>query len=432
MVSFELLLDRALATASDSELNARYDGEKTLSQIGVSVPPNVRALETVVNWCRLTVDTMAEVLMVEGFESATMPEVSLERIWSVWQSANMRTLSHLAHIEALTQGVAYAIVGGRYRGGRLTGIRTIIIPKDATAIVVDDDGNVVEAVVGFTSSTEYGSTVEKAAYYTPNMVEVFQKVQGSWVKMSTETHRLDGVVPVIPIVNKLRLSDVQGRSEMELVIPYADAASRSATLLQLAVEMLSMPQRWIVGEDLSRFKKQDGSTASPAEIYLGSFLTSKNPGVKFGQFDGANLEQVIKVLEYYARMVSAMTGIPLSMVGISTGNPESAEAMLAAKERMISRGELKQDLFGDAWEKWARVVLAMSGLPGGDMPLNTVWRDIAIPSNSAKSAYLLQAHAQGVISSRTAREGLPLTPEQRTRENNDAAGRADVMLPEAL
>ena len=55
--------------------------------------------------------------------------------------------------------------------------------------------------------------------------------------------------------------------------------------------------------------------------------------------------------------------------------------------------------------------------------LEVLWRDPATPSQSAKAANMLQAHAQGVISAKTAREGLPLTPEQRAYEDaNQGAG----------
>ncbi|WP_297346213.1 phage portal protein [uncultured Mobiluncus sp.] len=411
-VSFGSLLDTAQATVSDSGLNERYNGTKQLSQMGVSIPPKVRALEMVVNWPRLVVDTMAEVLTVDGFEAADIPDDTIRGVWRVWQQTNMKSRSHLAHVEAMTQGISYALVSLTDSGMITTGV----LPKDGIAVSYGLDGAVSEAVIVYSTFTEQGSRVKRAAYYVPDRIEVYQETYGTWTKISSQ--RGCGLVPLVPIVNQTRLSDRQGRSDMELVIPFGDSASRSFTLLQLATELLSMPQRYILGGDLSKFRKADGSQPSMEEIYLGTLMVSPKPDVKYGQLDGARLSEVIAVLKHCAEMVSAMTGLPVAMLGVTTNNPSSAEAMRAAKERMISRGELKQDVFGDSWEQWARIVMAMQGksLDGAET-LNAVWRDIAVPSNSAKTAYLLQAQAQGVISSKTARDGLPLTPEQRAFEN---------------
>ena len=111
------------------------------------------------------------------------------------------------------------------------------------------------------------------------------------------------------------------------------------------------------------------------------------------------------------------------MLAVSGDQPVSAEAMTAAKERLNRRAELKQTLFGDALEDVARVALALyDKTPGNVSQLGLQWRDPATPSQNARSAALLQAHAQGVISAQTARDGLRLTPEQRAREDaKDAA-----------
>lgn len=120
------------------------------------------------------------------------------------------------------------------------------------------------------------------------------------------------------------------------------------------------------------------------------------------------------------------------MLGVVTDTPTSAEAMRAAKERLIQRAEKKQALFGDPFELLTRVGLAMSGVDVSELgEVETVWRDPATPSINAKTANMLQAQAQGVISAETARDFLALSPEQKARENAralevDALERATV------
>ena len=132
---------------------------------------------------------------------------------------------------------------------------------------------------------------------------------------------------------------------------------------------------------------------------------------------GADLTPIISAIKMYAQNVSAVAGIPPSMLGITTDNPSSAEAMRAAKERLVAKAERKQALFGDVWEQWARIVLGLCGRPvSGLETLETIWRDSATPSQAAKNQTVLQAYAQGLVSAPTARELLPLSPEQRARE----------------
>src|SRR5690625_7092289 len=81
------------------------------------------------------------------------------------------------------------------------------------------------------------------------------------------------------------------------------------------------------------------------------------------------------------------------MLGISTDNPSSAEAMRVAKDRLIARAEVKQSMFGDALEQVALIQLEMEdSLPENAEALEMQWRDPALASVSAKSANLLQAH----------------------------------------
>ena len=426
-MSFERLLSQAQSTAVNPEYNLFYDGSRQLDAIGVSIPPRVRALEVVVNWPRLAVDTLAEVLRVEGFESADAPRVSMEALRRLWQSCGMDVLSNLAQVESLIQGQAFVVVGRRLDGS----IRTTVHTRSGFAVQRASDGEISECVVAFEEDTPEGTTVQKAAYYTPDRIEVFQQLGGAWGSIGVQPGI--GVVPVIPLTNASRITDKAGRSEMDQVIPFGNAASRSFTLLQLATEILSMPQRYILGASADNFRAPDGSMRTAEEVYLGAMLFAPDPNAKVGQLQGASLSEIINVIKTCAEQVSAFTGIPPSMLGVTTSNPASAEAMRAAKERLIARGERKQQVFGEAWEQWARVALRLSGAStDGLESLSTVWADIALPSASARAASLLQAHAQGAVSARTARDGLPLTPEQRARENAGEDTRIEMGASERI
>lgn len=419
-VSFSKLVQQAESLRGYNNFEAYYDGEVRLDALGVSLPPEVRILEMVAPWPSLAVDVLSEVLRVDGFKHEDKKVTSKLRKW--WQANDLDTNIPLGITEALVQGAGYLIVGP----GRAGTPRISVHQPSGMAVGYDHMGDVNEAVRRYSVGD-----IEHAAHYQPGVTTYYRRGSGGWSELSRKETGIPRI-PVIPMLNKVRLGDTSGRSEMLQVMKLADAGSRSLTNLQVAQELLALPQRYMLGSGVNEFKKPDGTMASKLDVYLGYLLTGPADG-KVGQLPGADLSQIINTIKLYAQMVSSITGIPPSMLGISTDNPASAEAMRAAKERLISKAEAKQALFGDAIEEAMRVALMMDGVAeDGLESLETVWRDPATPSQSAKAANGLQAHAQGVISSTTARDFLQLTPAQKQAEDardtrfRDALGRAGL------
>lgn len=391
-----------------------YAGVVRLDSIGVSLPPDVRVLEMTAPYPRLSVDVLVEVLTPEGF-ICQGAEDALDRLRFLWQANDMDTTVKLAMTEALVRGVSYLSVSRRPDGG----VVVQGLPPDSATVELDVSGNVTEGIWVFRSPQGH----EAAVYYTPGESLLMEYRLGEW--------RVGGrvvtgaVAPgLVPIANRTRLGVRRGVSELDQIIAINDGASRSLTNLQVAQELLAMPLRAAFNDKMAA----DVNTMSPEDrrrfklsAAMGGFMVAPRD-TELKQLPGADLNPIIQSVKLYAEMVSAMTGIPPSMLGLTTDNPASAEAMRAAKERLITRAESKQVVFGDALEQVALLMLQMDGVDTSEMEtLECVWRDPATPSVAAKAANALQAQAQGVISSETAREFLNLTPEQKERENAQSA-----------
>lgn len=401
-VTFDALV--ATIPSSDSRFESYYEGEVTLDALGISLPPAARVLEMAAPFPKLAVDVLAEVLTPEGYLLGDDRETpALLRRW--WQINDMDTTVRLAITEALVQGAAYFVVGE----GTSSAPRITAHPRKGMSVRRDHMGRVTEAV------RQYGPADERhAAHYRAGQTDYYRHDGGRWKHVDSIKHGLSSP-PVVPMVNMLRLGDVDGRSEIAEVAKLSDAASRSLTNLQVAQELLAMPTRYLFGDGLETLRDPSGNPVDKIAAYFGRFITGPSEA-KAGQIPGADLSQIINSYKLYAQSISAITGIPPSMLGISTDNPSSAEAMKVAKERLISRAEVKQQLFGDALEEVARLALEYMG-HGADLDtLEVQWRDPATPSASSKAANMLQAHAQGVIAAETARDSLSLTPEQKARE----------------
>lgn len=385
-----------------------YCGDKRVDALGVSLPPQMRVLEMPVRWPKLSIDVLVESLVLEGFKLADGPPP--EDLNRILQANNFDTLLTLGLTEALIQGAAFVVAGGREDSD----IPMLSVHKgDEFSIKEDYQGRIIQAVRRYRK----GSNTFKAVY-EPGRTAWYQ-VEGSLEVLIEEAETGYDRVPVVPLVNRKRIGE-EGQSEIEDIATLCDAASRSLTNLQVAQELLAMPVRYLFGDDVkSQFKNADGSQKSRVEAYLGHYIVGPK-GSTAGSIPGSDLNQIINSFKVYAQQVSALTGIPPFMMGISAdSNPASAEAMRSAKDRLITRAEMKQHIFGDAVEDIARMVLALAGVEvDGLETLEARWRDPAVASVSSRNALMLQAHAQGIITEETAREYLGLSPEQMARERH--------------
>ncbi|MFL1444046.1 phage portal protein, partial [Nocardiopsis protaetiae] len=91
-------------------LEAYYDGVHRLEALGLSLPPEMEALQTVVNWPAMYVDSLEERLDVEGFRLAGQPRTD-SRLWGWWQDNDLDDESGMGHLDAMIYGRAFAVVG---------------------------------------------------------------------------------------------------------------------------------------------------------------------------------------------------------------------------------------------------------------------------------------------------------------------------------
>ena len=426
--AFSNLCEQAGECENYTNLEEYYEGVATLDALGVSLPPNMRVLELTAPFPKMSIDILTEVLNPAGFilgEDRDITDI-LRRWWSV---NDMDTTINNCLTEALVQGAAYLVVGyGDDHSPRITAH-----DRRGIATRFDHQGNLVEAIRLYKIGDR-----DYAAHYIPGFVIIYTRNPATqWVEVDRIATGVSRPT-IVPVFNRVRLKDLRGRSELLDIISINDAASRSLTNLQLASETLAMPQRYIFGsgvKELFQGGGESGTTefeveARKLKTYMSSLWVGPE-GAQAGQFPGADLSQLQNSYKMYAQIVSAITGIPPAMLGVSTDNPSSAEAMRVAKDRLIARAETKQSMFGDAIEEVMRIALDMYKIRSyaDTQQLEMQWRDPATASESARQAALLQAHAQGVIDAETAREGLRLTPEQMARERKNATNLFGTNLP---
>lgn len=369
--------------ARDGLMGAYYEGSQRLEHIGLAVPPELRRFETVVNWPRVTVDSLEERLDVKSLMLPDQAEAS-GLLREGWDANNLDSESSLAHLDAMVYGRTFVSVGANAEDSSLPLI-SVESPRELTAIV-DPRTRRIAAALRLYGATEYDPGPMFATLYLPDRTVWLERGQGSgrWVEYDRDQHNL-GRVPVVMFLNRRRTGDWCGVSEMSDVIPLTDAAARALTNLQLALETHAVPRRWALGMTKGDFVDKDGNVLPTWQAYFGAIWGSANPNAKFGQFDASDLKNFHETVNHYASLVAGLTGLPMRYLGQNTQNPPSADGIRADEARLVKRAERKQRAFGDQWA-WvlALYVRFKTGEWVDGNRIKLEWYDAATPTYAAK------------------------------------------------
>lgn len=407
-----------------SLLNGYYDGEIRLASMGVSLPPQMAQLATVINWPRMYVDSLEERLDIEGFRIAGQPGLD-DRLWDWWQQNDLDNESSLGHTEALVTGRAYIVVGFNDEDPG-TPIITVETQRALTAHVDPRTRKVREALRLHRPNQQGQPTA--ATLYLPDVTRYFVKAPGGWVPdpdIEDVEHGL-GEPPVVPLVNRARIGDREGRTEMADVMGLTDAACRALTNLGGAQELLAVPQRYVLGATENDFVDQDTGERIPTWLaYIGRIWALENPEASVGQFTAADLRNFTEVLNQYARMVSGITGLPPHFLGFSSENPASADAIRSSEARLVKKAERRARSFSGPWETAMRLAIRLVDGQEDASRLETVWRDPSTPTMSASADAAVKLFQAGLIPRQAAWDALGYTAEQQRQY--DAVMSDDLM-----
>ena len=410
-------LTNALSTASagDQRNDRYYEGLQRLEHIGLAVPPELRRFETMVNWPRLVADSINERLDVKSF---ILPgeDVSDPSLMEAWDANDLDSEAPKAHLDALIFGRSFVCVGANEEDAEHPLI-TVESPREM-AVEIDTRTRQILRAWRPTYSDDDPNPVGGTLYSLNSTVWVVRQ-GGVWVEdpdHPRDDHNL-GRVPVVPFFNRLRPGRWRGVSEMADVIGLTDAAARTLTNLQIAGETHSVPQKYVLGMSKGDFVDASGNPIPAWESYFSAIWANQNATAKVGQFTASDLRNFHDTVNHYARLVSAISGLPPHFLGFTSDNPASADAIRSSESRLVKRAELKQRQFGDAW---GRVMGLYLRVRDGEWPdgrrIKTEWHDAATPTVGARGDFVMKMKSEGIISREGAWDELGWTEARKARE----------------
>ena len=400
------------------ESGAYYDSSHRLKAIGLSTPPEMRFLAANIGWPRMYVDSIEERLDVEGFRLAGQSATD-DRLTDWWQANGLDEESGMAHLDALVYGRSYVTVAAPdLTAGDEPGV-PIIRVESPLHLFAETDPRTRKVTKAVRLYARDDSPLDRwATLYLPNETVPLIFKNGHWVQDGPVVRHKMGIVPVVPILNRERLADRDGYSEITPEIrSFTDAAARTMMNMQAAMELMAVPQRILFGVNADDIAGS-GSPAEIMEAYLARFIAIESDGASAFQFSAAELRNFTEVLDQLAKHVASYTGLPPQYLSFQSDNPASAEAIKSAESRLVKKCERKSRMFGGGWENVMRLAVKVID---GDVPaemnrLETMWRDPSTPTWASKAdavVKLMGVNGQGVIPRERARIDMGYNTAER-------------------
>lgn len=421
------------ASQSQTELlNAYFEGEQRLESLGLAIPPELEHFKVIANWSAQPVLSTEARLDVTGFRIADAGAADAGLL-EVWQYNNMDERQSFVHTEAMALRRSYVCVGTNDEDPEYPLI-TVESPREMIAIRDARTHRVTSAIRMYDA---VNGVSQRATLYLPDVTRWLVLSDGRWVdEFDPDEHGL-GTVPVVPFVNRhrptplLTVAGDDGRSDMESVIPIADAAARALTNTQLAQETIVAPQRAVLGVSKGDFVDADGHPLPVWESYFSSVWATANPNARVHQFDAAPMSNFADLITMYARLAASVTPLAVEDFGLATDNPPSAEGRRAGETKLIKHTERKQTQFGHGWEAVNRLVFRFrDGEWSSDARrMETLWRDAGTPTKAQVTDAVVKQFQVGLVDWETAQEEIGRSPEQiaRMKERRQADMR-DAMM----
>lgn len=422
--------------------DAYFNGEQLVRDLGISIPPQLKGLHTVIGWPRIGVEALEQRLDLEAFrwadgsDSADLTEIA--------DANDLFDESNLAHLDALTYGREYLAVGSGDCGTPdCPPLISVESPLDMT-LLWDARLRMGTAALRECQNDgllETGPDERMLVLYLPDQtIQAIPTPSGGWEVVDRDIHNL-GVVPVVRMANRQRTADRVGRSEITAdVMSITDAACRRLMGIEVAAEFFGAPQRYILGASESAFQDAEGNAKSAWETYIGRILALERdedgnvPDV--GQFSAHDPSGQTKIVDLYARIMATQLGLPPHMLGYTSDNPASADAIRSSEGMLVKKAERRTRRFGAAWREVMRLALWVRDgePPDKTRRIETVWRNPATPTLAAQTDAAVKMVQAGIIppDSDVALELAGLTEGQRQRVKADRQRAAGGSLVELL
>lgn len=370
-----------------------FEGKHKLRRLGLTLPAQLRDLDTVVGWPTQAVTTLEQRLDLDGFVRAGQAETDtvLEEIFT---SNNMAIEASQAHTAALVHGTSFVAVTAPAEPGDPAAVITVHSALQATGLW-DARHRCLSAGLIVERHEDSEGAPRRLVILARDHVTTILLGKNTRPVVETTPHAL-GRVPMVALSHQPWLEKPFGVSRISrAVMSMTDQAVRCIMRTEAASEFFSFPQRYILGVDKE-------SAGSEMEMYMNRFLAFEKDEdgdlPKIDQLNGQGIQPHIDELRSIAMMFSGETGIPPSFLGIIHDNPASADAIRAGEAKLVKIAERDQVIFGARWCEVANLALHIAtGENANQHTLRARWKDASTPTKAAQAQSVMQLVSAGIL-----------------------------------
>lgn len=416
-----------------------YSGDQPMAFLAPEVAAQIgnRLAPLVINWPETIVDSVNRRVKPQGFTFGRASNVD-DELSRIFAANGMFDDAPLGQVDALVHGLAFISTWGNDEDP----LTPAMAFESAHQVAVAYEPGSGDRVLRDGVKRWQDEDVLRANLYTPDLLFKYRSVAqayGAPAPVYELVEVLDnplGAVPFTPMVNRGRLLNRSGRSELESVAPIADGINKLATDMMVTSEFFQSPRRYATGIQLPTDAGDRERLQAEAAAYWDEATKKKTwlagPGVNFGQFPEASLEGFVAGINLLTSAMAAIGGLPPDDLGLNQVNPASAEARRAAETVLVLRAEEKQSAFGRAYIRAMRLaVAARDGVPlrllDPDYSRMAVdWKDPATQAIAQEMDAAVKGKEAGIYDTEAAQSRVGMGPAERLAMRARAQEAADL------
>jgi hypothetical protein len=380
-----------------------YDAKQIVQQLGIAVPPQFDALETVMGWPAKAVDILDRRVNFEGLVVAgeSSGPFGLDEVFA---DNSIEVESSQAHTAAFKYACSFLPVT---RGDVQSGEPEVLItPRSAMDMtgVWDSRRRMLASALSVIERTD--GQVSEFVLYLPDRVVTARKTQRGWVSDPAVRHRLRRV-PVALLPYKPDLDRPFGKSKISrTVMSLTDQAVRTMLRTELSAEFYSSPQRAYFNVVAEAFQAADGSVKTGFETAISKALVfgpneEGTPAPSAMQFPQMTMQPHTDMLRQIAANFAGEANIPVNSLGIIHENPASDAAMQTAYLDLVQDAERCHTTFGAGYVSAGQFAVMvrdnLDAVPDELKRMRAKFRDASTGTKAAASQAVVEQVKNGIL-----------------------------------
>lgn len=306
-----------------------YDMKHAAQDFGISTPPDLKSMMSVLGWCGKSVDALADRLTFQGFGNDAY---GLNDIYAM---NNQDIMPDSAILGALIGSCSFIYIVAGEDGFPLM---RVIDGRHATGII-DPVTNMLKEGYAILEFDEFDQPITEA-YFVAGATTYYEKGKEPYVVKNPAPYPL-----LVPVIYRPDATRPFGHSRISRAcMSIVDGAMRTVKRSEIAAEFYSYPQKYILGMDSNAEQMEKWRATMSSMLRIDKDEDGDKPVV--GQFQAAAQTPHMDQLRVFAGLFAGETGLTLDDLGFPSANPSSSEAIRAAHESLRLTARKAQRTFG--------------------------------------------------------------------------------------